>query len=244
LILRRSVPLADFDTFRAMPAPRPLLLSCESISKQFGVRPLFENLTFGLSEGDRVGLVGPNGSGKSTLLKILAGLEEPDSGSRSVRKGIRAGYVPQAPVFPPEMSVEAVLIEALAGEPLEEFEKSGRAVLVLGRLGFGDPAQTVGTLSGGWNKRLAVARELVREPDILLLDEPTNHLDLEGILELEEILASEARAYVVVSHDRYFMENVARRMRLPGRISTPSKTGRPSNVLARAARHQHNFLRV
>ena len=74
-----------------MPAPRPLLLSCESVSKQFGARPLFENLTFGLSEGDRVGLVGPNGSGKSTLMKILAGLEEPDSGSRSVRKGVRAG---------------------------------------------------------------------------------------------------------------------------------------------------------
>jgi ABC transport system ATP-binding/permease protein len=195
-----------------MPAPRPLLLSCESVSKQFGARPLFENLTFGLSEGDRVGLVGPNGSGKSTLMKILAGIEEPDSGSRSVRKGIRAGYVPQDPVFPAEMAVEAVLVEALAGEPLEEFEKSGRAALVLARIGFRDPAQTVGTLSGGWNKRLAVACELVREPDILLLDEPTNHLDLEGILELEEILASEARAYVVVSHDRYFLENVARRM--------------------------------
>ncbi|HYU32873.1 MAG TPA: ABC-F family ATP-binding cassette domain-containing protein, partial [Thermoanaerobaculia bacterium] len=192
--------------------PAPLLLSCEAVSKQFGARPLFESLTFGLSEGDRVGLVGPNGSGKSTLLKILAGLEEPDSGSRSVRKGVRAGYVPQDPVFPADMTVEAVLVEALAGEPLEEFEKSGRAALVLGRLGFGDPAQTVGTLSGGWNKRLAIARELVREPDILLLDEPTNHLDLEGILELEEILASEARAYIVVSHDRYFLENVARRM--------------------------------
>ncbi len=195
-----------------MPAPRPLLLSCESVSKQFGVRPLFENLTFGLSEGDRVGLVGPNGSGKSTLLKILAGIEEPDSGSRSVRKGIRAGYVPQDPVFPAALPAEAVLVEALAGEPLEEFEKSSRAALVLGRLGFADPAQIVGTLSGGWNKRLAIARELVREPDILLLDEPTNHLDLEGILQLEEILASEARAYVVVSHDRYFLENVARRM--------------------------------
>jgi ATP-binding cassette subfamily F protein uup len=195
-----------------MAAPRPLLLSCESISKQFGARPLFENLTFGLSEGDRVGLVGPNGSGKSTLLKILAGIEEPDSGSRSVRKGVRAGYVPQDPVFPSDASVEAILLDALAGEPLEEYEKSGRADLVLARLGFRDPAQTVGTLSGGWNKRLAVGRELVREPDILLLDEPTNHLDLEGILELEEILASEARAYIVVSHDRYFLENVARRM--------------------------------
>ena len=195
-----------------MAAPRPLLLSCESVSKQFGARPLFENLTFGLAEGDRVGLVGPNGSGKSTLMKILAGLEEPDAGSRSVRKGIRAGYVPQDPVFPADLGVETILVDALAGEPLEEFEKSGRAALVLARMGFRDPAQTAGTLSGGWNKRLAIACELVREPDILLLDEPTNHLDLEGILELEEILATEAKAYVVVSHDRYFLENVAHRM--------------------------------
>src|SRR6185295_14990958 len=131
------------------------------------------------------------------------GLEEPDSGSRSVRKGIRAGYVPQDPVFPADLPAEAVLVEALAGEPLEEFEKSGRAALVLGRLGFADPVQTVGTLSGGWNKRLAIARELVREPDILLLDEPTNHLDLEGILWLEGVLQAEARAFVVASHDRY-----------------------------------------
>jgi ABC transport system ATP-binding/permease protein len=190
----------------------PVLLSCESISKQFGARPLFERLSFGLSEGDRVGLIGPNGSGKSTLLKIMAGIEEADSGVRAVRKGIRLGYVPQDPVFPPERTAEEVLMEALAETPFEEFEKHSRVAILLGRTGFPDPAQPVGTLSGGWNKRLAIAHELVRSPDILLMDEPTNHLDLEGIVWLEELLESEPLAYVVVSHDRYFLENVAGRM--------------------------------
>ncbi len=191
---------------------RPLLLSCESVSKQFGARPLFERLSFGLFEGDRVGLVGPNGSGKSTLLKILAGIEEPDAGTRSLRRGVRIGYVSQDPAFPPERSAEEVVEEGLADSPLEEFERAARAGVVLGRLGFRDPRQAAGTLSGGWVKRLAIARELARAPDVLLMDEPTNHLDLEGILELEEILAAEPLAYVVVSHDRYFLENVARRM--------------------------------
>ena len=191
---------------------RPLLLSCENVAKQFGARPLFEGVSFGVFEGDRIGFVGPNGSGKSTLLRILAGLEEPDAGARAARKGLRLGYVPQDPSFPPESTPEEVLIEALAGQPLEEYEKSARAAVVLGRTGFRDPAQPAGTLSGGWKKRLAIARELVREPDILLMDEPTNHLDLEGILWLEELLTTEAAAFVVISHDRYFLENVAGRM--------------------------------
>ncbi len=195
-----------------MSAPRPVLLSCDSIAKQFGARPLFTGLSFGLFEGDRVGLVGPNGAGKSTLMKILAGIEEADSGIRSVRKGVRVGYVPQDPLFDADRSAEETLVEALAGLPLEEYEKHVRASVALGRLGFADPTQRVGTLSGGWQKRLAIARELVREPDVLLLDEPTNHLDLEGILELEAILTTEPRAFVVASHDRYFLENVARRM--------------------------------
>jgi ATP-binding cassette subfamily F protein uup len=189
----------------------PVLLSCEGISKQFGARPLFERLSFGLSEGDRVGLIGPNGSGKSTLLKIMAGIEEADSGIRAVRKGIRLGYVPQDPVFPAERTAEEVLMESLEGTPFEDFEKHSRVAILLGRTGFLDPAQPVGTLSGGWNKRLAIAHELVRSPDILLMDEPTNHLDLEGIVWLEELLGSEPLAYVVVSHDRYFLENVAGR---------------------------------
>ncbi|HRC86991.1 MAG TPA: ABC-F family ATP-binding cassette domain-containing protein, partial [Thermoanaerobaculia bacterium] len=193
-------------------AARSPLLSCESIAKQFGSRPLFAGLSFAIAEGDHLGLVGPNGSGKSTLLAVLAGREEPDSGTRAVRKGLRVGYVPQDPVFPADASCEEVVIAGLEGLPLEEFEKAGRAAQALGKLRFRDFHQKTGSLSGGWKKRLAIARELAAEPELLLLDEPTNHLDLAGILELEELLKSEPSAFVAVSHDRYFLENVARRM--------------------------------
>ncbi|MFL6291771.1 MAG: ABC-F family ATP-binding cassette domain-containing protein [Thermoanaerobaculia bacterium] len=192
--------------------PPAVLLTCESLTKGFGAHPLFEGLSFGLSEGDRVGLIGPNGSGKSTFLRILAGMEEADTGSRAVRRGTRMGYVPQDPAFPPGQTVEGVLAEALADDHSEDFEKATRVAVGLGRAGFNDPAQAVDVLSGGWKKRLAIARELVRAPDVLLLDEPTNHLDVEGILWLEELLESEPLAYVVVSHDRWFLENVATRM--------------------------------
>ncbi len=192
--------------------PPTLLLSCDAIGKGFGAHPLFEDLSFGISEGDRVGLIGPNGSGKSTLLKVLAGIEEPDSGKRSLRRGTRMGYVPQDPEFPPGKTVEEVLTEALADAPGEDYEKDIRVAIALGRAGFDDPAQAVDILSGGWRKRLAIARELVKAPDVLLMDEPTNHLDVEGILWLEDLLQVEPLAYLVVSHDRYFLENVTSRV--------------------------------
>ncbi len=191
---------------------RPVLFSCEAISKAYGAQSLFKGLSFGLFEGDRVGLVGPNGSGKSTLLKILAGIEAPDSGTRSVRWLVRVGYVPQDPVFPTDLTVEEVLREALLTETLEDFEKASRVAITLGRAGFTDFHQPVSTLSGGWQKRLAIARELVKAPTILLMDEPTNHLDVEGILWLENLLKVKTLAYLIVSHDRYFLENIATRM--------------------------------
>jgi len=191
----------------------PLLLSAENLTKSYGSRPLFANLSFALNDGDHVGLVGPNGSGKTTLLKILAGTEEPDEGARVVRKGVRVGYVPQDAVFAPGKTVEEVLLEALAGDhALEDHEKFARVALSLGKAGFTDREARTDTLSGGWRKRLAIARELVRQPDVLLLDEPTNHLDIAAILWLEELLRDEPKAFVVVSHDRYFLENTARRM--------------------------------
>jgi ATP-binding cassette subfamily F protein uup len=189
---------------------RPLLLSCEAVSKAYGTRSLFERLTFGLFEGDQAGLVGPNGSGKSTLLKILAGIEAADRGSRSLRGGVRVGYVPQDPVFPTGHTVDAVVLAALTG--VDEEDRPGRLAHALSRSGFADGRAAVDTLSGGWRKRLAIARELAAAPDILLMDEPTNHLDVEGILWLEDLLTERSRAFLVVSHDRYFLEHVATRM--------------------------------
>src|SRR5256712_875212 len=158
---------------------RPLLLSCESVSKAYGTRSLFDGLTFGLFEGDQAGLVGPNGSGKSTLLKILGGTETADRGSRSLRSGVRVGYVPQDPVFSAGHTVADIVLGTLAG--VDEEDRPGRLAHALSRAGFTDGRTNVEALSGGWKKRLAIARELAAAPDILLMDEPTNHLDVDGI---------------------------------------------------------------
>lgn len=189
-----------------------MLLSCESISKSYGVKPLFSDLSIGLAEGDRVGLIGPNGSGKSTLLKILAGIEDPDDGTRSLRRHVRLSYVPQESTFPPDLTVEEVFAQTLREEGLDPHEESGRISRALSLGEFPDSEQLVRTLSGGWKKRLAIARSLLMEPDVLMMDEPTNHLDVEGILWLERLLKSETRAYLVISHDRRFLESVAERM--------------------------------
>ncbi|HEX6211394.1 MAG TPA: ABC-F family ATP-binding cassette domain-containing protein [Methylomirabilota bacterium] len=213
---------------------RSPLLSCKAVGKAYGARSLFDDLSFGLFEGDQAGLVGPNGSGKSTLLKILAGIETPDRGTRSLRGGVRVGYVPQDPVFSAGETVGDVVLAALAH--VDEEDRPGRFAQTLGRAGFADGHAGVDTLSGGWKKRLAIARELAAEPDILLMDEPTNHLDLDGILWLEEVLAERARACLVVSHDRYFLEHVATRMLELNRIYPAGlfeADGRYSEFLAR-----------
>jgi ABC transport system ATP-binding/permease protein len=219
---------------------RPLLLSCEAVRKAFGTRSLFDNLSFGLFEGDQAGLVGPNGSGKSTLLKILAGLETPDHGARSLRGGIRIGYVPQDPAFAAGQTVADVMAAALTG--VDEDDRAGRLAQALGRAGFTDARAGIDTLSGGWKKRLAIARELVAAPDILLMDEPTNHLDVDGILWLEDVLTERARAFLVVSHDRYFLEHVSTRMLELNRVYPAGlfeTEGRYSEFLAR----RDEFLR-
>ncbi|PYN35778.1 MAG: ABC transporter ATP-binding protein [Candidatus Rokuibacteriota bacterium] len=219
---------------------RSLLLSCEDVSKAYGTRSLFDSLTLGLFEGDQAGLVGPNGSGKSTLLKILAGDTTPDRGSRSLRNGVRVGYVPQDPVFRAGRTVDDVLIASLAD--VEEEDRPGRLAHALSRAGFADGRAPVDTLSGGWRKRLAIARELAAAPDILLMDEPTNHLDVEGILWLEDLLTERSRAFLVVSHDRYFLEHVATRMLELNRVYPDGlfeAEGRYSEFLAR----RDEFLR-
>ncbi|HEX4825935.1 MAG TPA: ABC-F family ATP-binding cassette domain-containing protein [Candidatus Polarisedimenticolaceae bacterium] len=184
--------------------PPPILLSCQGISKAFGSRPLFSGLTLAVHEGDHIGLVGPNGAGKSTLLKILAGLEVPDEGLSTRRKNVRVGYVPQHPAFPSGKTAAEILAEA---GPADQ-----RGAVALSRVGWADPDVSVDTLSGGWRTRLAIARALAADPEVLLLDEPTNHLDLESRLWLESLLNGSPEAFVVISHDRYFLQNVGRRM--------------------------------
>lgn len=190
----------------------PLLASCTALSKSFGARLLFENISLGISEGERLGLIGPNGAGKSTLLQILAGRLEPDSGSISLRRDTRIGYVAQQTDFRGDQSAAGIVAERIAGERLDDLERAGRISQTLGRAGFTDGSVRADSLSGGWQRRLAIARELASQPDVLFLDEPTNHLDLEGILWLEELLAAAPFASVVISHDRYFLDNVVNDM--------------------------------
>jgi ATP-binding cassette subfamily F protein uup len=189
-----------------------LLASCTGLSKSFGSRRLFTGIALGISEGERLGLIGANGSGKSTLLKILSGQIEPDTGSISLRRNTRVGYVAQDASFSEGKTVSEVIAEAIAGEHLDDMERAARINQTLGRGGFADGTARTESLSGGWRRRLAIAREIALQPDLLFLDEPTNHLDIDGILWLEKLLAGAAFASVVVSHDRYFLDNVVNDM--------------------------------
>ena len=200
-----------------------LLLSCRELSKSYGGRALFTGITLGLYEGDRVGMFGPNGAGKSTFLKTLAGIEQPDDGAIEVRRGVRVGYVAQQDVFAEE-TPRAELERFLRERKGETHDVHIQAAITLTQIGFSDeaaaddgggphsPETPIATLSGGWRKRLALARALALEPDLLLLDEPTNHLDLEGIQWLESLLKGARFSFLVVTHDRYFLENVTTRV--------------------------------
>src|SRR5205807_9875825 len=133
------------------------LLSVQGLTKAFGPRPLFADLSLDLGAGERVGLIGPNGSGKSTLLRLLAGLDEPDAGTRSLRRGVRLQYVTQEESFPQGLSAREVVLDALANEPMEDHERATQAAIALTQVGFRDADQPADTLSGGWRKRLALA---------------------------------------------------------------------------------------
>jgi ABC transport system ATP-binding/permease protein len=190
----------------------PPIINAQKISKAFGAKPLFQNVSFTVSEGSRIGLIGPNGSGKSTLMRILAGTDEPDSGDVAVRKRLRLSYVEQNSHYEKDEMVRAVIERALKLSSNVDSEYGAHFAETLGRAGFENLDADAGSLSGGWQKRLAIVEALVKAPDVLLLDEPTNHLDLAGIEWLEELLEESAFACVVVSHDRYFLENVASEM--------------------------------
>ena len=190
----------------------PPIINAQGLSKRYGTAPLFQNISFTVSEGDRIGLIGPNGSGKSTLLEILYGRVTPDSGNVAIRKGTRLSCVSQISEFAAGETAYSVIEAALKKSGVPEADLAFRTAEALSRAGFEDYEIPTATLSGGWKKRLAIAEALVQQPDILLLDEPTNHLDLAGIKWLETLLQNASFACVVVSHDRYFLENVADHM--------------------------------
>lgn len=189
-----------------------LLLNCQNLTKTVGGRLLFRDLSFSLFASDRLGLIGPNGSGKTTLLKILMGIEHADSGEVAARRGLRLGYVAQTCDFP-DIAPQVLLMDAIASHGKHpEYDCHRLAEMWLSKLGFTRDEPSAAKLSGGWKKRLALAIELIKEPELLLLDEPTNHLDLDGIAWLEKFLAREAPTYLLVSHDRYFLQHTTNRI--------------------------------
>ena len=189
-----------------------ILISCQSISKSYSSRPLFRDISFGIEDGQKVGFIGPNGSGKSTLMKILAGLVEPDAGTVVPRRKLRVAYVAQDETFPADESIEQLLQESAAATEFADHEKAASIDVTMARFTFPDRNAKAGTLSGGWRKRLAIACALVQKPELLLLDEPTNHLDLDGVLWLENFLKNEDTSFIVVSHDRAFLQAIANRV--------------------------------
>jgi ATP-binding cassette subfamily F protein uup len=228
------------------------ILSIESLSKNYGLKPLFENVTLGFDSQDRIGVVGANGSGKTTLLRLIAGAEQPDTGRVVFAEGVSLGYLPQNPPFRPEQTVLDAVFAASdeASKLLLEYERACQllatsgggqdeprlldrvselahkleatgaweletnARMVLTRLGIHDTTARMGALSGGQRKRVALAHALITNPTLLILDEPTNHLDAETITWLETYLARYRGALLLVTHDRYFLDRLRRKLRL------------------------------
>ncbi len=215
------------------------LLSIENLTKSYGDRLLFGDVTFGVEEGDKIGIVARNGTGKSTLLSIIAGAESADSGSLVFRNGIRVGYLPQEPVFPDGATVLDAALDnddavaatvkryntalatgnaAATEEAIHEMDAASawdyedRLKQLLSRLGMHDTSMPVKKLSGGQRKRLAIARTVMSRPAFLLLDEPTNHLDIATIEWLENYLKRSRATLLMVTHDRYFLDRVCNKI--------------------------------
>lgn len=184
------------------------LLSVENLSKAFGEKVIFNNLTFGIDDKDKVGIIGINGTGKSTLLKIIAGEEEADSGNVIKMNGLRVGYLPQVPVFKDDEAVMDYMNRICS---ISNANEESEAKSILTRLGITDYYQSVNELSGGQRKRVALAAAMISPVDLLILDEPTNHIDNDTVLWLETNLKKTAKALLMVTHDRYFLDNVVNR---------------------------------
>lgn len=189
-----------------------VLINCQSVSKSYPGKPLFTDVNFGIGEGERLGIVGPNGAGKSTLLKIIAGQEQPDDGQIAMRRMTKVAYVEQQDSFDPKKSAREALEAFIKGSDIVVADPDTAINRALGRVGLDNPDVLVGTLSGGWRKRMAIAGGMALEPDVLLLDEPTNHLDIEGVMWLEKLLKAAPFAWALISHDRQFLENVVKKV--------------------------------
>jgi ATP-binding cassette subfamily F protein uup len=187
------------------------LLTVENMSKSFTERMVFSNVTFGINESEKIGVIGINGTGKSTLLKMIAGLEEPDSGTVTRGKKVRIGYLSQAPVFDDKLTIlQNVVLNQKAEEEYRNLE--GEAAAMLLKLGINDVNAAPGILSGGQKKRVALVRTLLTPAEILVLDEPTNHLDNEMAEWLEDYLIKYKGAFIMVTHDRYFLDKVTNKI--------------------------------
>ena len=214
-------------------------LQIENLTKSYGDRILFSDVTFGVNQGDKIGLIAKNGTGKSTLLRIIAGLESPDSGSITFRNDLRVGYVRQTPELNEDLSVidaclasdspaaraiaryeaalatgdaDAITATAAEMDAAEAWDYDDRLKQMLHQLRITDPTARVATLSGGQKKRVAIAHTLLENPDLIILDEPTNHLDIEIIEWLEEYLRRQNVTLLMVTHDRYFLDAVCNKI--------------------------------
>ncbi len=187
-----------------------ILLSAQNISKTYMERKVLDSVSFFLNEGDKVGIVGINGTGKSTLLRILAGAEEADSGDIIRTNGVRISYLPQIPEFEPHGTVLEQVMLHLPTDLKEAKEFEARSIL--GKLGIEDTSRDISTLSGGERRRAGIAAALIQPSDILLLDEPTNHIDHETVTLLEEQLKKYRGAIVMVTHDRYFLNSITKKI--------------------------------
>ncbi len=187
-----------------------ILLNAEGISKSYSEKILLDNVSLGINEGDKIGLIGVNGTGKSTFLKILAGVDEAEAGTVITGNGVRIGYLPQNPDFDGD---KTILEQAMAGvSPAEQEAKEFQVKNILTRLGLSDYEQKIGVLSGGQKKRVAMAAALAAETELLILDEPTNHIDSSMVDWLESYLAAYKGAIFMITHDRYFLERVANKI--------------------------------
>ena len=185
-------------------------LQIEGLTKSFGDRMLFADVTFGVYQGDKIGIIAQNGKGKSTLLSIIAGDMDYDSGNVVFRTGLKVGYLQQMPEFAGDMTVLQAVMPSVLGP--EDWNIEDRAKQILSQFKINDFAQPIGQLSGGQVKRVALARVLLSEPEMLILDEPTNHLDIEMIEWMEKYLSKQNITLLMVTHDRYFLDNVCNKI--------------------------------